>query len=68
MVLAADAENLVVDLLRGCGASAGGVDVKDYGFDGRVFAEFAELGVDLLSIENDTVDVDDGDLAIVEAA
>ena len=51
VLLLADAEDLVVDLLRGSGAAAGGVDVEDDGFDGGVVAELAELGVDLVGVE-----------------
>jgi hypothetical protein len=62
VLLLADADDLVVDLLRGRGAAAGRVDVQDDGFDGGVVAELADLGVDLVGVEDDAVDVDDADL------
>ncbi len=68
VLLGADAEDLVVDLLRGSGAAAGGVDVEDDGLDGGVVAELADLGVDLVGVEDDAVDVDDADLAAAEAS
>ena len=63
----ADADDLVVDLLGGSGAAAGGVDVEDDGLDGGVVAELAELGVDLVGVGDDAVDVDDADLGAAEA-
>ncbi len=62
MLLGTDAEDLMVDLLRGGGASSGGVDMENDGFDGGVIAEFAELTVDLFCVEDDAVDVHDGNL------
>ena len=63
VLFGADADDFVEDFLGGGGSSAGRVDVEDDGFDGGVVAELAELGVDGLRREDDTIDVDDADLA-----
>ncbi len=66
-LLVADADDFVVDLLRGSGAAAGGVDVEDDGLDGGVVAELAELGVDFVGVEDDAVEIDDADFGAAEA-
>ena len=67
VLVLADADDLVVDLLRGSGATAGRVDVEDDGFDGGVVAELAQVGVDFVGVGDDAVDVDDADLGAAEA-
>ncbi len=57
----------MIDLLGGCGASSGGVDVENDGLYGGVFAELAELGVDFFRIEDDAIDVDDCDFIGAES-
>ena len=67
VLLVTNADDLVVDLLAGGGASAGGVDVQDDGLDGRVIAELADLGVEFVGVGDDAVDVDDADPGAAEA-
>jgi len=62
LVFGTDADDLVINLLRGGGAPSGRVDVQDNGLDGGVVAELTELVVDLVGVEDDAGDVDDADL------
>jgi hypothetical protein len=57
----ANPDDLMIDLLRGRGTAARGVDVEDDGFDAVVVAEFTELRVDFVGVDDDAADVDDGD-------
>ena len=56
-----DAEDFVVDFLRGGGVTAGRIDVEDDGFYVGVVGKFAELDVDFFGVEDDSVEIDDGD-------
>src|SRR5579872_3282639 len=63
LLLVADAQDFVVNLLRGRGGSAWRIDVQDDGLDGVVLIEFAQLINGGVGREDDPVNVHYGDVA-----